>query len=490
MVRRRRNAVRDVYLDEVKSTLLEPSGLSDQRLMDVLEKMMRPHIDAADIFLQSSQSESWSLEDGVVKDGGYSASCGFGLRAISEAKTGFAYSDAIELALMDKAAGSAASIVHGHRNQSTHIDVRSGQPNLSLYGTHNPLCSLEDHAKIALLEAMDRRARALDPRVKKVFVRLSAEHDTVLVAHSSGLVAGDIRPLVMLRIEVVVEQNGRMERGSYAGGGRFDYSYFTAEVTDTYVDHALRRALLNLESESAPAGTFPVLLGAGWPAVLLHEAIGHGLEGDACRKGSSAFSDRLGEIVASDICTIVDDGTLEKSRGSVAIDDEGVPGQCTTLIESGRLCAYMQDRLSASLMGQPLTGNGRRESYAHQPLVRMTNTYMLPGSSSKDEMMASMDRGLYAVDFSGGQVDIASGKFVFTTSEAYWIENGQICYPVKQATLIGHGPEVLQRVSMVGNDLAMDSGIGTCGKGGQSVPVSVGQPTIKVDAMIVGGCSA
>ena len=479
----------DKNFSVVQHSLLDPSGLSNQDLWHVLENTMRPGIDAADLFLQSCQNERWALEDGKVKDASYSAARGFGLRAISADKTGFAYSDSIEKSLLEQAVNSASSIAH-QSSGSTNAITSNGIIAPALYVADNPLTSLDDVAKISMLEKMDRLARSIDPRVTKVFISLNGEHDSILVAHNTGVLASDIRPLVTLRVEVVVEQNGRMERGSYAGGGRFDYSYYTAERCEYFVREAVRKALLNLDSESAPAGNFPVILGAGWPAVLLHEAIGHGLEGDACRKGTSVFADLMGEMIASDICTVVDDGTLANSRGSVSIDDEGVPGQCTTLIENGKLCAYMQDRLSASLTGSELTGNGRRESYSHQPMVRMTNTYMLPGESEKDEIIASMSKGLLAVDFSGGQVDIASGNFVFTTSEAYWVENGKIAYPVKQATLIGDGASVLRNISMVGNDLAMDSGIGTCGKSGQSVPVSVGQPTIKVDCLTIGGAKA
>jgi TldD protein len=479
----------DFHLTTVQQSLLQPSGLSDQSLMHVLEGMLKPGIDAADIFLQSSVSELWALEDGMVKDGSYAANRGFGLRAISGEKSGFAYSDAIDKNLIEHAASAASSIVKHLGASTKHILVHDVATPV-LYQPNNPLLSLSDAAKIALLEKMDRLARAKDLRVKKVFISLSGEYDNVLVAHSSGIVSGDIRPLVNLRIEVIVEQDGRRERGSYAGGGRYDYKFFSEEIVEHYVSEAVRRALLNLDSESAPAGNFPVILGAGWPAVLLHEAIGHGLEGDSCRKGTSVFADLMGEQIASNICTVVDDGTLVNSRGSLAVDDEGVPGKCTTLIAEGKLVAFMQDRLSAALTGAELTGNGRRESYAHQPLVRMTNTYMLPGKSTRDEIIASMDRGLLAVDFSGGQVDTTSGQFVFTTSEAYWVENGKIAYPVKQATLIGDGASVLKGISMVGNDLAMDSGIGTCGKGGQSVPVSVGQPTIRVDGITIGGAKA
>lgn len=477
------------HLATVQQSLLKPAGLSDQSLMYILEGMLKPGIDAADIFLQSSVSEHWALEDGVVKDGSYAANRGFGLRAISGEKSGFAYSDAIDENLIEHAAASASSIVKHLGAATKHIMVQDVAAPV-LYQPNNPLLSLNDTAKIALLEKMDRLARAKDSRVKKVFISLSGEYDNVLVAHSSGIVSGDIRPLVNLRIEVIVEQNGRRERGSYAGGGRFDYSFFSEDIAVHYVNEAVRRAVLNLDSESAPAGNFPVILGAGWPAVLLHEAIGHGLEGDSCRKGTSVFADLMGEKIASTICTVVDDGTLVNSRGSLAVDDEGVPGKYTTLIADGKLVSFMQDRISAAITGAELTGNGRRESYAHQPLVRMTNTYMLPGKSTRDEIIASMDRGLLAVDFSGGQVDTTSGQFVFTTSEAYWVEGGKIAYPVKQATLIGDGAGVLKGISMVGDDLAMDSGIGTCGKGGQSVPVSVGQPTIKVDSITIGGAKA
>jgi TldD protein len=473
-------------ISKAATILLEPVSLKEHSLESILGRAMGSSIDAADIYLQSSQNESWVLEDGIVKSGGFGISHGFGLRAISGEKTGFAYADNISLKALDEAAKSAKSIAQSGGEKSVRLRSVSGiKP---LYPSDNPLVSLTDMQKIELLQQVDRHARKIDPRVKQVFVNLSGEYDVVLVMGSDGTFAADLRPLVHMGVRVIVEQNGRREKGGSGGGARSSYEHFTLEnVACGYAESAVRQALLNLEAEAAPAGTMPVVLGPGWPAVLLHEAIGHGLEGDFNRKGSSAFSDSLGERVASDICTVVDDGTIAGRRGSLTVDDEGTIAERTVLIEKGILKAYMQDKHNASLMNMQSTGNGRRESYAHLPLPRMTNTYMLPGMSDPDEIIASVDKGIYAVDFAGGQVDITSGKFVFSTSEAYLIEDGKIKSPLKGVTLIGSGPEVLRQVSMVGNNLELDRGIGTCGKEGQSVPVGVGQPTIRVDELTVGG---
>ena len=469
-----------------EASLLAPVNLDESNLAEVLGKAMGKSVDSADIFLQSTQEESWYLEDGIVKSGGFSIDHGFGLRVISGEKTGFAYADDIDKSALLEAANSARSIIHTGSSGQIQIAHRTEPP--ALYPALDPIQSLSDTDKVALLHRIDQYARQLDPRVSQVMVSLSAETDTVLVMHSDGHMAADVRPLVQLMVRVIVEQDGRREMGFAGGGARTDYSIFVPEeAAREYADKAVQQALRNLSAEPMVAGTMPVVLGPGWPGVLLHEAVGHGLEGDFNRKGSSAFTDRLGERVATDQCTVVDDGTIPGRRGSLTVDDEGTPTNKTVLIENGILKNYMQDRHNAKLMGMQPTGNGRRESYAHLPLPRMTNTYMLPGQYDPGEIIASVDKGLYAVDFAGGQVDITSGKFVFSASEAYLIEKGKITKPVKGATLVGNGPEVLLHVSMVGNDLALDSGIGVCGKDGQSVPVGVGQPTLKVDKLTVGG---
>jgi len=469
--------------------LLDPAALNEHQLEAVLGGALGPNIDSADLYLQTSEQEFWSLEDGLVKDGNFSMDRGFGLRVMSGEKTGFAYADEITPLSLEQAAQSARRIVKSGQSGLMHL----GKPTsmIARYEAINPLHSLTETLKIDLLHRADQLARAKDPRVCEVMASLSGTHDVILVAHSDGSLAADTRPLVHFSLRVVVEQQGKRESGTAGGGGRTGYDYFLNEDRlEKMVDKAVKQALLNLEAIPAPAGTMPVVLGPGWPAVLLHEAIGHGLEGDFNRKGSSAFSNRLGQSVASDLCTIVDDGTLEGRRGSLSVDDEGTVTESTVLIEKGVLKNYMLDKLNAKLLKMKPTGNGRRESYSHLPLPRMTNTYMLPGESDPAEIIASVERGIYAVDFSGGQVDITSGKFVFSTKEAYLIENGKIVAPVKGATLIGHGPEVLTRVSMVGNDLALDEGIGSCGKAGQTVPVGVGQPTLKIDAMTVGGSNS
>ncbi len=467
-------------------SLLMPANLSEQQLEEILGKAMKGSVDAADIFLQGLRTESWVLEDGIVKSGEFNIDRGFGLRVISGEKTGFAYADEIELSVLTQAAKSAHSIVQTGRSGIQPL-VRQ-LPVKALYPAINPIDSLAENQKISLLQDMDAKARQLDSRVKQVMVSLSGSYNIILLLNSEGVLTADVRPLVNLSVRVIVEENGRRERGQAGGGGRSGYELFTAGQTAIkYVEKAVQQAIINLSAEEAPAGIMPVVLGPGWPAVLLHEAVGHGLEADFNRKGSSVFSGRLGEQIVSPLCSIVDDGTIPGRRGSLSIDDEGVPSQNTMLIEKGVLKNYMQDRHNARLMGMSPTGNGRRESYANLPLPRMTNTYMLPGESDPLEIIASVKKGIYAVDFSGGQVDTASGKFVFTTSEAYLIEDGKITRPVKGATLIGNGPEVLKRVSMVGNDLQLDTGIGSCGKDGQTVAVGVGQPTLKIDALTVGG---
>ncbi|MFN5745131.1 MAG: metalloprotease TldD [Methylococcaceae bacterium] len=467
-------------------TLLEPAGLADHDLERVMGHLLGGAIDTADIYLQATRYESWGLEDGIVKEGSHSIDQGAGIRAVAGEKTGFSYSDDIALPALLEAAKSARAITRSGQEGSRPLAGNHRPP--ALYLPFDPLQSLPEEDKIALLKRLDAECRSLDPRVEQVFVSLSGSHEVILVMGQDGAMQGDVRPLVRLNVSVLVEQDGRREQGSYGGGGRTDYHYFLeGDRASEYAREAVRQALVNLTAEAAPAGNMTVVLGSGWPGILLHEAIGHGLEGDFNRKGTSAFSGRVGEQVASPLCTVVDDGTLPGRRGSLTIDDEGTPTACTTLIENGILRGYMQDKQNARLMGVAPTGNGRRESYQHLPLPRMTNTYMLAGPHDPDEIIGSVKRGLYAKNFGGGQVDITSGKFVFSASEAYLIEDGKITRPVKGATLIGNGPDVLTRVSMVGNDLQLDTGVGTCGKDGQSVPVGVGQPTLKVDGLTVGG---
>jgi TldD protein len=477
-------------IDTATRLLLEPTGLDNRDLSKTLDRLMSPQIDYADLYFQYSRHESWSLDEGTVKSGSFGIDQGVGVRAVSGEKTGFAYSDEILLPALENAADAAKAIAGqgvtraGLRIEGQGIDVPK------LYQPVDPLGSMEDADKVALLKEVEQLARKIDPRITQVMVSLSGVQDIIMVARSDGLLAADIRPLVRMNVSVIVDHNGRREQGSSGGGGRYSYQYFTEQNrASEYAEEAVRQALVNLESREAPAGEMTVVLGSGWPGILLHEAIGHGLEGDFNRKGTSAFSGRIGEKVASDLCTVVDDGTIPGRRGSLSIDDEGMQSQNTVLIENGVLTGYMQDQQNARLMGMDPTGNGRRESYAHLPMPRMTNTYMHAGEHDPEEIIASVDKGIYAANFGGGQVDITSGKFVFSASEAYMIENGKKTYPVKGATLIGNGPEVLTRVSMLGNDLALDSGVGVCGKEGQSVPVGVGQPTMRIDGLTVGGVS-
>lgn len=473
----------------VSEHLLAPGDLSIEQLPEILGELAGPGIDAADLYFQGQISESWVLEDGIVKEGSFNLDQGVGVRAQSGEKTGFAYSNAITADALRQAARAARSI--SRAGQEGRVQAFASPQITRLYDSGSPLDVISRAEKVELLKQVDAATRALDPRIKQVTVSMAGVWERILIAASDGSLGADVRPLVRFNVSVIVEQNGRRERGGHGGGGRTDYRYFLQEDRAMgYAREALRQALVNLEAISAPAGTLPVVMGAGWSGVLLHEAVGHGLEGDFNRKGSSAYSGRIGERVASSLCTIVDDGTLAYRRGSLSVDDEGTPTQCTTLIENGVLKGYMQDKLNARLMKVARTGNGRRESYAHLPMPRMTNTYMLAGKSDPQEIIASVERGIYCANLGGGQVDITSGKFVFSTSEAYLIENGKITAPVKGATLIGNGPEAMSRVSMVGNDLALDSGVGTCGKDGQSVPVGVGQPTLKIDAITVGGTGA
>ena len=475
-------------LNLARQAILAPAGIQDGDIEKIMNRLLSSSVDAADIYFQSSHSESWVMEGGIIKEGSHSIEQGAGVRAVSGEKTGFAYSDRIELPVLLEAANNVKAIVR--QGQEAQVRLVYAANEVQYYPIANPLKSLPEQQKIDLLRKVDSETRKLDARIEEVIVSLSGVHETILVANQDGSLAADIRPLVRMNVTVIVEENGRREQASMGGGGRSDYNYFIdQDQALNYGKEAVRQALVNLEAEDAPAGNMTVVLGAGWPGILLHEAIGHGLEGDFNRKGTSAFSGRIGERVASDLCTVVDDGTLPGRRGSLSIDDEGTPTENTVLIEKGILKGYMQDKLNARLMGVKSTGNGRRESYASLPMPRMTNTYMLPGTHNPEEIIRSVKKGLYAKNFAGGQVDITSGKFVFSASEAYLIENGQITRAVKGATLIGNGPDVLTKVSMVGTDLQLDSGVGSCGKEGQSVPVGVGQPTLKIDGITVGGTS-
>ena len=468
--------------------LLSPYEIDNTGLQRVLGQMLTHDIDYADLYFQYSRSEGWMLEEGIVKSGSFNIEQGVGVRAVSGEKTGFAYSDDISMpALLSAAQATRAIAGQGGRFALQTVRRNALEQRAWLYLPEDPIASLKDADKVALLERLERYTRALDRRVTQVVASLAGEYEVILVTRSDGLLATDVRPLVRLSVQVIAEENGRREQGMAGGGGRFGYDYFTDEILQDYAQKAVHQAVVNLDARPAPAGTMTVVLGSGWPGILLHEAIGHGLEGDFNRKGSSAFSGRVGERVAAPGVTVVDDGTIPRRRGSLNIDDEGNPTQCTVLIEDGILRGYLQDSLNARLMDLPVTGNGRRESFAHIPMPRMTNTYMLNGDKDPAEIIASVKHGLYAANFGGGQVDITSGKFVFSAAEAYMIEDGKITYPVKGATLIGNGPDVLTRVSMIGNDMLLDPGVGTCGKEGQSVPVGVGQPTLRIDGLTVGG---
>ena len=465
--------------------LLTPYEIDVDRLQQIFGQILTHKIDYADLYFQYSRTEGWVLEEGIVKSGTFNIDQGVGVRAISGDKTAFAYSDDISMPALTSAAQATRAIASQGASRSVQAVKRSiGR---ELYTPYDPISSLKDTDKVKLLEKLEGYARSIDNRVIQVMASLSGEYEVILVARSDGVMAADVRPLVRVSLQVIVEEKGHREQGVAGGGGRFNYEYFTDDILRDYAEKAVHQALVNLNAEPAPAGTMTVVLGSGWPGILLHEAIGHGLEADFNRKGSSAFSGRIGERVAADGVTVVDDGTIDRRRGSLNIDDEGNATQCTTLIENGVLKGYLQDSLNARLMNSSVTGNGRRESFAHIPMPRMTNTYMLNGKNSPEDIISSVKHGLYAVNFGGGQVDITSGKFVFSAAEAYMIENGKISYPVKGATLIGNGPDVLKRVSMIGNDMSLDPGVGTCGKEGQSVPVGVGQPTLKIDGLTVGG---
>ena len=474
-------------LATARSLLLEPFGLDESHLTQALNAIKAHAVDDADLYFQYTRSEGWSLEEGIVKTGSFSIDQGVGVRAVSGEKTAFAYSDDLSQASLMDAAVTVRAIAAAGGSRRVRVPVRKIAASRSLYPAIDPMATLDSTAKVRLLEKVEQLARARDPRVVQVMAGLATEYDVVLVARADGTLAADVRPLIRLSVSVIAEQGGRRESGSSGGSGRYGLAYFDDAMVESYVEEAVHAALTNLDARPAPAGEMTVVLGPGWPGVLLHEAVGHGLEGDFNRKGSSAFSGRVGQRVAAKGVTVLDDGTLADRRGSLNVDDEGHASQKNVLIEDGILRGYIQDGMNARLMGVKPTGNGRRESYAHVPMPRMTNTYMLGGDKDPQEIVASIRKGLYATNFGGGQVDITSGKFVFSASEAYWVENGRILYPVKGATLIGSGPESLKKISMIGNDLRLDSGVGTCGKDGQSVPVGVGQPTLRIDGLTVGG---
>ena len=475
-----------------RSLLLEPFGLSEATLASALATIATHRIDDADLYFQYTRSEGWSLEEGIVKSGSFGIDQGVGVRAVAGEKTAFAYSDDIsEAALMD-AARTVRTIAAAGQSRRVKLQPASRLAGSRvLYAPMDPIATLDSTQKVELLEKVERMARARDPRIVQVMAGLAGEYDVVLIARADGTIAADVRPLVRLSVTVIAEQTQggvvRRESGNGGGGGRFGFGYFQPDVIESYVDQAVNAALTNLESRPAKAGEMSVVLGPGWPGVLLHEAIGHGLEGDFNRKGASAFTGRVGQRVAAKGVTVLDDGTIPDRRGSLNVDDEGNATQRNVLIEDGILRGYIQDSMNARLMKVKPTGNGRRESYAAVPMPRMTNTYMLGGDKSREEIVAGLKRGLYATNFGGGQVDITSGKFVFSASEAFWVENGKIQYPVKGATLIGNGPDALTRVSAIGNDMRLDTGVGVCGKEGQSVPVGVGQPTLRIDRLTVGG---
>ena len=470
-----------------QSTLLVPFGLNESAIESVFGEILTHDADYADLYFQYSRSEGWSLEEGHVKSGSFNIDQGVGVRVVSGEKTAFAYSDDISHEALSSAAAATRSIARAGAAGKAKAARSQSKAGRALYTPTDPVSSFSDADKVRILERLEQFARNIDPRVKEVMGRLSGEYDVVMVARSDGVMAADVRPLVHIGLTVIAEQNGRREQGHTGGGGRYDYGYFTDEILKGYAEGAVREALINLDAKPAPAGPMTVVLGAGWPGILLHEAVGHGLEGDFNRKGSSLFAGRIGERVAAKGVTVIDDGTIADRRGSLNVDDEGNNTQRNVLIEDGILKGYMQDALNARLMKTPVTGNARRESYAHIPMPRMTNTFMLDGDKSPEEIIASVKHGLYAANFGGGQVDTTSGKFVFSASEAYMIENGKISYPVVGATLIGNGIESLKHISMIGNDMRLDGGVGVCGKEGQSLPVGVGQPTLRIEGLTVGG---
>ncbi len=474
-------------LQRVDEVVLQPAELTLDKISQTLDRLQTHHIDAGDLYFQTSQQESWVMDDGIIREGSFNIENGVGIRAISGEKTGFAYSDDLQFSALTAATRNASAIARLGQDATAPTQLQTA-PAKMLYSADSPIDNRSAADKVDLLKRLDEYTRKLDPRIEQVIISMSGSLEHILVAATDNTLAADVRPLVRLNVTVLMHDKGRREQGHSGGGGRHGYDvFFESDKAFEYARDAVRQASVNLESIPTPAGSMPVVLGPGWPGVLLHEAVGHGLEGDFNRKGTSSFSNSIGEQVASPLCTVVDDGTLENRRGSLSVDDEGVPAQCTTLIENGILKGYMQDKMNARLMGVAPTSNGRRESYAHLPLPRMTNTYMLPGESDPQEIIESVSKGIYAVNFGGGQVDITSGRFVFSLSEAYEIEHGKIGRPLKGATLIGSGPEVMNRISMLGNDLELDTGVGVCGKEGQSVPVGVGQPTLKIDEITVGG---
>lgn len=474
-------------LTTVDQVVLQPAELTLDHINQTLDRLQQHSIDAGDLYFQVSQQESWVMDDGIIREGSFNIDNGVGIRAISGEKTGFAYSDDLSLPALTAASKNASAIARLGQNKVAPTRIKSS-PATDLYRAENPIDSYSAADKVDLLKRLDVFTRSLDTRIEQVIISIAGSIEHILIASTDNTLAVDIRPLVRINVTVLMHDKGRREQGSSGGGGRHNYApFFDTDAAFEYAREAVRQASVNLQSIPTPAGCMPVVLGSGWPGVLLHEAVGHGLEGDFNRKGTSAYSQSMGQKVASTLCTVVDDGTLENRRGSLTVDDEGVPAECTTLIENGILKGYMQDKMNARLMGTRSTSNGRRESYAHLPLPRMTNTYMLPGESDPQEIIESVKKGIYAVNFGGGQVDITSGRFVFSLSEAYEIENGKLGRPLKGATLIGSGPEVMNKISMLGNDLALDSGVGVCGKEGQSLPVGVGQPTLKIDEITVGG---
>ncbi len=475
-------------LTAVDQVILQPAELTLDQINLTLDRLQQNQLDAGDLYFQVSQQESWVMDDGIIREGSFNIDSGVGIRAISGEKTGFAYSDDLSLSALTEASKNASAIAKLGQNKIAANRLITTSPTKALYPSQNPIDSRSADDKVDLLKRLDEFTRGLDSRIEQVIISIAGSIEHILIASTDNTLAADIRPLVRLNVTVLMHEDGRREQGTSGGGGRHNYDqFFDTEISFDYAREAVRQASVNLQSIPTPAGSMPVVLGSGWPGVLLHEAVGHGLEGDFNRKGTSAFSNSMGQQVASPLCTVVDDGTLPDRRGSLTVDDEGVPAECTTLIENGILKSYMQDKMNARLMGTQSTSNGRRESYAHLPLPRMTNTYMLPGESDPQEIIESVDKGIYAVNFGGGQVDITSGRFVFSLSEAYEIENGKLGRPLKGATLIGSGPEVMNKVSMLGNDLALDTGVGVCGKEGQSLPVGVGQPTLKIDEITVGG---
>ncbi len=474
-------------LQTVDQVILQPAELTLDHIGQTLDSLQTHSIDAGDLYFQVSQHESWVMDDGIIREGSFNIESGVGIRAISGEKTGFAYSDDMQLSALTAATRNASAIARLGQDKTAPTQLQAS-PSKLLYSSANPIDNRSAADKVALLKKLDEYTRSLDPRIEQVIISLSGNIEHILIAATDNTLAADIRPLVRLNVTVLLHEKGRREQGHSGGGGRHGYDvFFDSDVAYEYAREAVRQASVNLQSIPTPAGSMPVVLGPGWPGVLLHEAVGHGLEGDFNRKGTSSFSNSVGEQVASSLCTVVDDGTLQNRRGSLSVDDEGVTSECTTLIENGILKGYMQDKMNARLMGVQSTANGRRESYAHLPLPRMTNTYMLPGESDPQEIIESVEKGIYAVNFGGGQVDITSGRFVFSLSEAYEIDHGKLGRPLKGATLIGSGPDVMNKISMLGNDLQLDAGVGVCGKEGQSVPVGVGQPTLKIDEITVGG---